>query len=71
MMLHYRALAVASSEILGMPFGAPAPAHAAQPPPPYLPHFENTNRVFLPFIGSYESSGEAEAPTTPVGPNAM
>ena len=69
--LERRVLAVAANVFPGVPLDAPAPAPAALPPQPFFPVFEDPNGVYRPSIGSFESSGEVEAPTVPVGPDAL
>ena len=69
--LHRRDLAVAAAVFPEIPLAAPAAATTSLLPPPYLPSFEFPNRVFLPPIGSFGSSGEDEAPNASVGLDAL
>jgi len=69
--LHRHDFAVAAANFPEIPLATPAPATTSLLPPPYLPSFEYPNGVFLPSIGSFGSSGEAEALNAPVGPDAL
>ena len=69
--LERRALAVAATVSADIPLAALSPAPVAPPPPPYFPFPEPITGVFRASIGSFESSGEAEAPTAHVGPDAL
>ena len=68
--LERRALAVATTISSEIPLAAPAPALDALPPLPYSPFNEPVSVVYRPFIGSFDSSSEAEVPTPPVGPDS-
>ena len=69
--LQQRALAVAATVFPELPLAELAPAPDSLPPPPYFPPFQDPNGIFGPSVGSFESSGEAEAPSAPVGPDAL
>ncbi len=69
--LQRRALAVATTVFSELPLAELAPTPDSLPPPPYFPLFQDPNGVFGPSNGSFESSGEVEAPSAPVGPDAM
>ena len=69
--LQRRALAVAATVFPELPLAELAPALDSLPPPPYFPLFQDPNGVFGPSVGSCEPSGEAEAPSAPVGPDAL
>ena len=69
--LQRRVLAVAATVAPDIPLVAPAPAPNSLPPPPYFPLFQDPHGVFGPSVGSFESSGEAEAPSAHVGPDAL
>ena len=69
--LERRSLAVAATGTPDIPLAAPAPTPPTLPVPPYFPIIELNSGVFRPSIGSFDSSGEAEAPTAPVGLDAL